>query len=429
MKGYKFSERSTKSGEVIDVHYKGKNIAYVRVKPLKKQNVAYVDSLYVRPEHRRRGLSHQLLEKVVEKYKDRELRLQADPFKDKPVSVTKLKKLYAEHGFESIGRWQMVREPMSKQAGGNIIGGLAGLLSRPFVGAERSGQLRDKIIGGITKHVNQPIEDALHRSGVRDAISKAYQFSTRPVPGPLGKKVIPGIGQPYMPHPEQRRAYGNWRADDIVHTIAHNPEAAVLPAAPLVSPVLAAFPTTSTYLGTKAVAGRALGVKKLAAFGDELEKIAEVLPYQQETQWTCSAACMKAVLQHHGIEISESEAVAMIGARPGRGAECNEIADAARAMSLDAFEYSFDSLDQAKTLLDQDLPIICDIQSFNNPGKGHYVVMVGIDNTHVKLMDPNTPGNQRVISREEMDSRWWDRAMAPPHELMPKHGIIILPRE
>lgn len=322
---------------------------------------------------------------------------------------------------------------IEKDAGGNIIGGLAGLVSRPFVGAQRSAQIRDKVIGGITKHVNQPIENALHRSGVRDAISKAYQIGTRPVPGPLGKKVIPGIGQPYLPHPEQRRAYGNWRADDIVHTIAHNPEAAVLPAAPLVSPILAAFPTTSTYLGTKALASKALGVKKLASymysFSDEIEKIAEVIPYQQKTQWTCSAACFKAVLNHHGIDIEEEGAVSLIGARPNRGAECFEIADAARKLGLDAFEYSFDSIDQAKTLLDQGLPIICDIQSFNHPGKGHYVVMVSADNESVQLMDPNTPGNWRVISREEMDQRWWDREMAPPHRLMPKWGIVILPRE
>ena len=47
----------------------------------------------------------------------------------------------------------------------------------------------------------------------------------------------------------------------------------------------------------------------------------------------------------------------------------------------------------------------------------------------VTLMDPNHSGNWRTISRQEMDKRWWDRAMDPPHELMPKWGIVIVPTE
>jgi ABC-type bacteriocin/lantibiotic exporter with double-glycine peptidase domain len=158
-----------------------------------------------------------------------------------------------------------------------------------------------------------------------------------------------------------------------------------------------------------------------------MSKLAEVYPYQQKTQWTCSAACLKAVLAHHGLRVPEIEAIEAVGAKKGRGAETDQIADAARKFGFSAFEYSFQSLDQAKILLDQDLPIICDIQSFNNPGKGHYVVMVDINDKSVELMDPNTPGNWRVISRAEMEARWWDRAMAPPHDMMWKWGIVVVP--
>ena len=158
-------------------------------------------------------------------------------------------------------------------------------------------------------------------------------------------------------------------------------------------------------------------------------KIAEVRPYQQQTQWTCSAACLKAVLAHYGLRVTELAAIVAVGARPNKGAECNQIAEAARKFGFMSFEYSFESIAQAKVLLDQDIPIICDIQSFNHPGKGHYVVMTAADGKHVQLMDPNTPGNLRVISAAEMTARWWDRAMKAPHELMPKWGIIILPKE
>jgi predicted double-glycine peptidase len=156
-------------------------------------------------------------------------------------------------------------------------------------------------------------------------------------------------------------------------------------------------------------------------------KKAQVGPYQQKTQWSCSAACLKAVLAHYGVQIPEIHAIQAVGAKPKRGAECNQIAEAARKLGFDSFEYSFDSIDQAKILLDQDIPIICDIQSFNFPGKGHYVVLVAADENTVQLMDPNTPGNIRTISRQEMEDRWWDRAMVPPHDVMMKWGIVILP--
>ena len=170
---------------------------------------------------------------------------------------------------------------------------------------------------------------------------------------------------------------------------------------------------------------------ELGSLNRALSKFAQVEPYQQESQWTCSAACLRAVLLHHGEDWPENVLVPLIGAKPKRGAECDEIAEAARLIGLMAFEYSFESLDQARVLLDQGLPIICDIQSFKHPGKGHYVVMTAIDEGGVHLMDPNAPeeSNSRVISPEEMDGRWWDHAMAPPHELMSKWGIIVVPTE
>lgn len=344
-----------------------------------------------------------------------------------------------------------------KRAGGDILGRLAGIASRPFVGPAKSQAVQQKVIGGITKHVNQPIENALRRSGIHKAISKAYEYGSVPVPG------TPKLFQPIMPFSEQRRAYGNWRADDIVHTFANNPE--IIGALAIPAPGV-----TESYLAGKHLLGKAFGggVKKLAvfapSFSDEIEKIAngdmlqyfqdhpeklrekqerdrkkrlkdepmskeaQVVPYQQKTQWTCSAACLKAVMAHWGHNIPELIVIDAVGARKGRGAECDQIAAAARKFGFLAFEYSFDSLDQAKVILDQDIPIICDIQSFNNPGKGHYVVMTAVEDT-VELMDPNTPGNHRSISREEMDKRWWDRAMAPPHQEMPRWGIVVIPPE
>lgn len=426
MKDYIFSERSYKTGgsmmSVIDVHHKGKRVAYLRAQPKKKKDEVYIHALYVSPKHRDKGLAKELLARAIDKYQNKEIQLTADPFRDRPLKVHKLKKFYSNFGFESTGRWSMVRKPKEKNAGGDIIGRLAGLATRPFVGAAKSQAVQNKVIGGITNYVNRPIEAGLRRLGIHGAISKIYEHGTYPIPG------TPKLVQPILQDPAQRRAYGQWRADDIIHTVSNNPEVLGAYALPPIPGV------TSTYLAGKHLLGRALGKRKtkLAAFAgpfaEEMEKLAAVQPYQQKTQWTCSAACLKAVLEHWGAKYPELVIIEAIGARKGRGAECDEIAAAARKLGFLAFEYSFDSIDQAKILLDQDIPIICDIQSFNNPGKGHYVVMVSAD-INVQLMDPNTPSNQRIISRDEMEDRWWDHAMKFPHELMPKHGIIVVPSE
>ncbi len=161
-----------------------------------------------------------------------------------------------------------------------------------------------------------------------------------------------------------------------------------------------------------------------------LLKTAQALTHQQETEWTCSAACLRAALLHLGYDLPEAELAAVIGAREGRGAETTEIVEAAKALGLDAWEQGFNTLDDAKKVLAQRIPIIADIQSFNYAGKGHYVLLCGYNENGFMVMDPNTKGatvvpNWRTVPDSKMEEIWWDRAMAPPHELMPKWGVMI----
>jgi predicted double-glycine peptidase len=161
----------------------------------------------------------------------------------------------------------------------------------------------------------------------------------------------------------------------------------------------------------------------------EFLKLAEVKAYQQKTQYSCSAACLKAVLEHWGADrYAEHEVMHAIGVHDKKGAEVDAITKAAQQFGFEAYDKSFKSLEEAKAVTDQDIPIIADFQSFNNPGKGHYVVITKIDDNTVHLMDPNTDGNQRVITRAECEQRWWDRRMAAPHDLMPKWGVVVSPR-
>lgn len=163
----------------------------------------------------------------------------------------------------------------------------------------------------------------------------------------------------------------------------------------------------------------------------EFSKSAAVATHQQETEWTCSAACLKAALKHIGYDLPENDLAAAIGVRKNKGAETTDIVKGAKHLGFEAWEQSFHTLEAVKEVLRQEIPIIADIQSFNHPGKGHYVLLAGFDQDGFLMMDPNTKDktaipNWRKISPDKLDEIWWDRAMAPPHEYMPRWGVMVM---
>ena len=156
-------------------------------------------------------------------------------------------------------------------------------------------------------------------------------------------------------------------------------------------------------------------------------KLSQVHPYQQAQKWSCSAACLKAVLGHWGTDITEEQAIEAIGAKPKGGAEVDQISKGARALGFYAVETKFKSLDAALEVLEK-APIVADVQSFKHPGKGHYVVLTGMKDGKVEVMDPNVEGNWRTLSIPELEERWWDWTMAKPHQVIRRWGVVVLPK-
>ncbi len=365
---------------------------------------------------------------------------------------------------------------LEKDAGGEILGRGAEILSRPFFGRERSLGFNRNIQKRVTNGLNEPIRRVLERARVNKAVGKAVEIGMTPIPG-TPKLVLPIMGK------SQRKVLGDRIGNSFVKNVSENPETVLVPrpdhakiylgakkafgkiirARPLGTtppPIASAVKTAGqiteaikdpTVRKILALAAGAYVFKHLVdgavenqqqrsrqeldgdrpfSYGERrFEKLAKVSPYQQETQHTCSAACLKTVLDHYGLSLDEHSVSKVIGVRQRGGAETFQIASAARELGFLCFEYSFDSIQQARVLTDQDIPIIADIQSFNHPGSGHYVVIHAINDEAVHLMDPNTPGNTRSISHQEMEERWWDRAMRPPHDLMKRWGVIVLPAE
>lgn len=161
---------------------------------------------------------------------------------------------------------------LEKEAGGEVIGGLAGLLSRPFVGAARSGAVRQGIVNSMTRNINDPLERLLHRVGVGKLVETGARAAAYPVPkwmpiaGRFREKSlqipesIPLLGghgtTPFLGTPEARASWAKGKADDIVNLIAQHPDAAAFSGA---TTVMAPVPgITEAYLGAKGLATKAL---------------------------------------------------------------------------------------------------------------------------------------------------------------------------
>jgi hypothetical protein len=298
-------------------------------------------------------------------------------------------------------------ENKTKEAGGEILGRVGGLLARPFVGQARSQNINQGIQNFVTSRVNQPIERGLRKARIDKAVGKAVRWGTADIPG------TPRLIMKHRPLSE-RLLLGSRAGEKAVKLISENPEYAMFP-----DPV-----SGKVYLGLKHFTRRAIGAQPLT-------KTAQVDAYQQEKEWTCSAACLRAALLHLGYDLPESDLADVIGAQENRGAETTQIVEAANKLGLESWEQGFDSLQDAIEVLKHGIPIIADIQSFNYPGKGHYVVIAGHrPGKGFVIMDPNTKGktaidNWRLVPDEEMEEIWWDRAMAPPHDMMIKWGVMV----
>lgn len=140
--------------------------------------------------------------------------------------------------------------------------------------------------------------------------------------------------------------------------------------------------------------------------------------FPQTTRYTCSAATLGAVLKHWGYGYSEQALAQIIGVDPKEGATNQQIVAAAQRLSFDAKVRLFTDIDELKAFTDRDIPVILNILSFLQPGRGHFVVATQIDARHVRLMDPSAPENWRVIPRSELDRRWRTRQRA---------GVIVIP--
>lgn len=149
-----------------------------------------------------------------------------------------------------------------------------------------------------------------------------------------------------------------------------------------------------------------------------LTTLGDVEPYQQITNYSCGAATLKAVMKHYGEDVDEPRLMREVGVHPKTGSTAGQVATAARRRGYVAQERQFRSVEELSVFTEQDVPVIIAIRSFNNPHQGHFVVATKVKGDRVKIMDPNTRGNKRVLSAAELDKRW---------QFRDRVGVVIVP--
>jgi len=160
-----------------------------------------------------------------------------------------------------------------------------------------------------------------------------------------------------------------------------------------------------------AVAVRALGASRSP-------RLVPVPLISQSYPWTCGGAALMAALVYFGLfDETESRLDAELGATPEAGTSVRQIVAAARRFGLHADARTDLTLDDVNRELAAGAVVIAAIQAWPaapvtdwraNWEDGHYVVVVGISEDRVYVMDPSVRTGYAYLTRAQFLDRWHD---------------------
>lgn len=156
---------------------------------------------------------------------------------------------------------------------------------------------------------------------------------------------------------------------------------------------------------------------------------ADVLPVpmmRQATTYSCGASALQGVLAYWRVyDGRESSLYAPLETSEEHGTEPPKIVEVAKSYGLEAeLREGLELVDLEKALPDR-WTVILNLQAWRDtddgtPWKdrwedGHYVVLIGIDDHYVYVMDPSSLGIYAYLPRAEFVDRW--------HDYENRHGV------
>lgn len=126
---------------------------------------------------------------------------------------------------------------------------------------------------------------------------------------------------------------------------------------------------------------------------------------RQDRSYSCGSACLKAVLDYHGITLGEPQLARLLGTSPDEGTNARALDALAREFGLPTAYHHKTTAADLRRYLRADAPCLCAVQMH---GGGHWVVVTGADPGAVAFMDPNA--GHREMPAAEFFAAWHDEA-------------------
>lgn len=163
---------------------------------------------------------------------------------------------------------------------------------------------------------------------------------------------------------------------------------------------------------------------------------------RQTTDYSCGPTSLQAVLSYYGSDMRMDQLINMTNSTEN-GTSPDNIAGAARQMGFSAEIKENMTLQDLQKSISRGIPVIIDCQAWsgNNTTNqnwtadqedGHYMVVIGIDDTNIYFEDPAILGSRGYLSNQEFLDRWHDLYLNPKtgNNTTTNHlGIIITGKE
>jgi predicted double-glycine peptidase len=169
-----------------------------------------------------------------------------------------------------------------------------------------------------------------------------------------------------------------------------------------------------------AVAGRAVKTSRSTDPPDTTDtvRLAPVPLISQAHPYSCGAAALMAVLVYYGVfDESESRLDEELGVTPDEGTAVVRIVAEARRFGLEAEARTGMEIDDLRRELARGALIIAAVQAWPTERvadwrarweDGHYVVVVGLSDDRVYVMDPSVRTGYAYLRRDDWIARWHD---------------------
>ena len=140
-----------------------------------------------------------------------------------------------------------------------------------------------------------------------------------------------------------------------------------------------------------------------------------VKPFQETLHaGYCGPAVLKMVLSYYGIEKTEQELAELAKTTQELGTDDMEIKRVLEDFGLKVVIQNESSFEDIKQWLDKKVPVIVDWftrgraeYGDSEVPDGHYSIVVGLDESHIYLQDPEI-GDLRKIERNDFMKVWFD---------------------